>query len=142
MALKWGADDYCKKPILAKEFIARVTALGRRIGTNLSQSTQPVEICGYLLNPGKHTVEIDGKTIALSEIEFRLAHYMFSRLNSPIARGTLLNEVWGRTDAEMTRTLDVHMTWIRKKLNIGASGQVLRLSAIYGYGYRLSEISE
>lgn len=140
LALKWGADDYCKKPIQANEFLARVSALGRRIGVNSSSSNKSIEIANYQLNPATHEILIDGEKITLSDMEFKLAYYMFSNLNSPISRTALLIEVWGKSEKLLTRTLDVHMTWIRKKLNLGANGKSLKLSAIYGYGYRLAEV--
>lgn len=140
LALKWGADDYCKKPIQGSEFIARVSALARRIGSDLSTSTQSIELGPYVLDPKTHSIYMDREKINLSVMEFKLAHYMFLHLNSPVSRTTLLIEVWGKPEKELTRTLDVHIAWIRKKLNIGASSQFLRLSAIYGYGYRLTEV--
>ena len=62
------------------------------------------------------------------------------QITPPIARNRILLEVWGVAGDELSRTLDVHVAWIRKKLNIGANSNVLRLSSVYGYGYRLMQV--
>jgi DNA-binding response OmpR family regulator len=49
-------------------------------------------------------------------------------------------EIWGKNNDELSRTLDVHIAWIRKKLNLGSQNPTLRLTAIYGYGYRLMQV--
>lgn len=139
-ALSEGADDYCVKPVRIKEFVARVKALERRTGKGTTTATEPKTIADFTFNVLEQTVSTGDKTILLADKEFNLALFLFNNLDRPISRNRILMEIWGRTDEELSRSLDVHIAWIRKKLNIGASGDTLRLTAIYGYGYRLMQV--
>ena len=137
-ALSAGADDYCVKPIRPREFLARIHSVGRRSerGATLPSLT---EILGYSFDAATNTVNCGGIDVSLTEKEFKLALLLFTEVDRPISRNQLLMNVWGHSGTELSRTLDVHITWIRKKLNIGATGNRLRLAAVYGYGYRLMQ---
>jgi DNA-binding response OmpR family regulator len=139
-ALSAGADDYCVKPLRASEFIARVQALERRTGKVATSPTQTKVIANFTFNSIAQTVAYEDVLIQLSEKEFNLALFLFCNLDRPISRNRILMEIWERSDEELSRSLDVHVAWIRKKLNIGATGTSVRLTAIYGYGYRLMQI--
>lgn len=138
-ALTAGADDYCLKPIRPREFVARVRSAERRSSPQLATPAEAKVILGYVFNSVDNVISFNGTDVALTEKEFNLALFMFSELDRPIARNRILIEVWGSNGAELSRTLDVHVAWIRKKLNIGANGDKLRLTAVYGYGYRLMQ---
>lgn len=139
-ALSEGADDYCVKPVRIKEFMARVRALERRSGKNTLLSSESKVIADFTFDPVNQTVKVADKTILLAEKEFNLALFLFNNLDRPVSRNRILMEIWERTDEELSRSLDVHIAWIRKKLDIGANGTSVRLTAIYGYGYRLMQV--
>ena len=140
MALSNGADDYCIKPIRLYEFLARVHAIERRLVKETPNPGEVKNILGYKFDHVRHTISFDGGEVTLTEKEFLLAFLLFSEVDRPISRSRILLDVWGVAGDELSRTLDVHVAWIRKKLNIGAAGNLLRLTAIYGYGYRLMQV--
>jgi DNA-binding response OmpR family regulator len=139
-ALSSGADDYCIKPIRLGEFLARIHSVMRRMNKQVATTSGEKVISGYTFNTVDRIISFDGNEVALTEKEFNLAVFLFSELDRPISRNRILIEVWGTNSDELSRTLDVHIAWIRKKLNIGAAGNQLRLTAVYGYGYRLMQI--
>jgi len=139
-ALSEGADDYCVKPVRIKEFMARVRALERRSGKNLPLSSESKVIADFTFDPVNQSVSVEGEIVLLADKEFKLALFLFNNLDRPVSRNRILMEIWERTDEELSRSLDVHIAWIRKKLNIGANGTSVRLTAIYGYGYRLMQV--
>lgn len=139
-ALSEGADDYCVKPVRIKEFMARVRALERRSGKNVAPNSESKVIADFTFNPVDQTVKVGEEVITLADKEFKLALFLFNNLDRPVSRNRILMEIWERTDEELSRSLDVHIAWIRKKLNIGATGTSVRLTAIYGYGYRLMQV--
>lgn len=139
-ALSEGADDYCVKPVRIKEFMARVRALERRSGKNTLPSSESKVIADFTFDPVNQTVKVADEIILLADKEFKLALFLFNNLDRPVSRNRILMEIWERTDEELSRSLDVHIAWIRKKLNIGANGTSVRLTAIYGYGYRLMQV--
>lgn len=138
-ALTAGADDYCVKPIRLREFMARIGSVERRFKKAPAVSTNEQQLFGYSFNNVTHTISFNGQDVDLTEKEFNLALFLFSEADRPISRNRILLEVWGTSGTELSRTLDVHVAWIRKKLNIGANGDKLRLTAVYGYGYRLMQ---
>jgi two-component system response regulator RegX3 len=143
-ALQAGADDYCIKPVRPQELLARINALSRRAYPEVV-NTFPHEIRGYVFDDATRTVSFDGQSVVISEKEFDLAYYFFTNFDSPLSRKQLLIKVWGKehTDfsREVTRTLDVHVTFIRRKLKIGADADKIRLVSIHSFGYRLVEIT-
>lgn len=139
-ALTNGADDYCIKPIRLREFLARLHSIERRSNRPIPSPTEAKEILGYTFNPVDHVISFEDQRVVLTDKEFSLALLLFSEVDRPIARNRILLEVWGVAGDELSRTLDVHVAWIRKKLNIGANSNVLRLSSVYGYGYRLMQV--
>lgn len=139
-ALSSGADDYSIKPLRPSELMARVNALMRRTYGVQKKNNFPETICGYTFTELDRTVSFDDQKVSLTDKEFLLAHYFFSNLDRPLSRNHIMMRVWGQNAEGLTRTLDVHVAWIRNKLNIGASGNKVRLVAIHGYGYRLMQV--
>lgn len=144
-ALQAGADDYCIKPVRPQELLARINALSRRAYPEVIH-TFPYEIKGYVFDDATRTVTFEGNSVVLSEKEFDLAYYFFSNFDSPLSRKQLLIKVWGKEhkdfSREFTRTLDVHVTFIRRKLKIGSDAEKIRLVSIHSFGYRLVEIAQ
>ena len=81
-----------------------------------------------------------GRDVDLSQREFQLAKLLFSEINRPIPRQKLLLAIWGSTDIENSRSLDVHVSKIIRTLGLSDDRSTARLVSIYGFGYRLMEI--
>jgi two-component system response regulator RegX3 len=141
IALNTGADDYCTKPIRPFEFMARVSALQRRFLPKQTLEFDGELTEGYVFERSQRTVSIYGKCINLTEKEYELARLMFQNIDRPISRHRIMQEVWGREEDTLSRTLDVHISWVRRKLGIGAGAQYLRLVVVHGFGYRLMKIT-
>ncbi len=142
-ALQSGADDYCVKPVRPQELLARINALARRAYPEVIH-TFPHEIKGYVFDDSSRSVRFEDNIVVLSEKEFDLAYFLFCNFDSPLSRKQILIKVWGKENQdfgrESTRTLDVHVTFIRRKLKVGADSEKIRLVSIHGFGYRLVEI--
>jgi len=139
-ALSSGADDYSVKPLRPQELMARINALVRRSYGAPKKINAPETILGYTFYTAERTVEFGGTKISLTDKEFLLAHYFFTNLDRPLSRTHIMMRIWGQTEEGLSRTLDVHVAWIRNKLNIGAQSVHVRLVAIHGYGYRLMQV--
>ena len=133
-ALSNGADDYMVKQISQGEFLARVDALGRR----LANEELNFEIGPYVFKPQSQMVTLDGEPCELTAKDFDLAWYMFRHKGRLLSRDQLLRDVWGVSGLN-TRTVDVHVSRIRKRLNITPE-RGFRIKTIYQHGYRLEEL--
>lgn len=140
-ALTCGADDYCAKPLRENEFMARIAALGRRAYKNDGQNTSLQKLTGYTFNRLDNTVQWisqgNHQVAKLSEKEFNLALFLFENTGRSLSRKRLMTHIWGRDDDACSRTLDVHISQIRIKLDLSATSRLLRLKAIHGFGYRI-----
>ncbi len=137
-ALNDGADDYMTKPIRQKELLARIEALTRRTkSVNESQTILTLE--PYSIDRSQRLIQRDGKTIAMTHIEFDLAVFMFRNYGRILSRDYILRHVWGKNNEISTRTVDTHMSRIRKKLDF-CSENGWRLAPIYQHGYRLDKL--
>lgn len=134
-ALEQGADDFLAKPLRPKELIARVSALGRRLGHS---TPRPTTACPdiFTLHTDEHYISVAGNAVDLTEREYRLAALFFSKIGELITRAHLLELVWGIKGDVSTRTVDTHVSRLRRKLELdGRHG--LRLRSVYQSGYRL-----
>lgn len=137
-ALEAGADDYMPKPLNQREFLARILALGRR-GGGYNQD-EITDVGPYTVDLEKKSVELNGEAIDLTHREFDLAVFMFRHVGSVISRSHILESIWGMHGADLnTRTVDTHISRLRKKLQINESNG-WQLSAIYQHGYRLERV--
>ena len=123
-----GADDYIKKPFSVMELISRVKALLRR-----TSSDEVKELCldGLIVNNAKHEVSIDGKPVELTYKEYKLLSLFITNRGIVLTREIMMDEVWGTDYAGETRTIDMHVKTLRRKL--GAYGS--RIKTIRNVGY-------
>jgi len=137
-ALQHGADDYMVKPARRHELLARVTALLRRAYPRAEQtllSFPPFEI-----DTNQGEIRRDGTKIELTPKEFELAVTLFRNVGRLISRGYLQEMVWGRAGNLATRTVDTHVSQVRKKLDLRPDTGY-RVVPVYNYGYRLEQMT-
>ena len=132
--LNFGADDYIAKPFGVTELIARINALLRR--TTPSSEDKTILIFKTLsLNTEKHLVMADEKIINLTFLEFELLHYLLLNAELVLSREKLTTEVWGYDFLGESRTVDMHIKSLRKKL--GPAGTYIK--TIRSVGYKIGE---
>lgn len=135
-ALQAGADDFVVKPPKQAELIARLSAAARRA----SPGGLPVLRLGaYEIDIPRHILSMDGAPVTLTQKEFDLAVCLFQSPAKLLSRDHLLNKVWGLHVEVDTRTVDTHVSRLRKKLVLDGS-RGWKMSPVYGYGYRLDRI--
>ena len=134
--LNLGADDYVTKPVHEKELLARIAAVTRR--TMSEQDKQVLDLPPYHIDVSSHSVSYKGGRLNLTQKEFELVLFLFRNVGKLLSRGHILSSVWGHGDSFSTRTVDTHISRIRKKLEI-TPGNGWKLSAIYHQGYRLEQ---
>ena len=116
LGLKIGADDYLTKPFEMPELLARIEALLRR-ASKAAEGAPAVYQFGTIRVDFRRTEVLrDGKAVPLSAKEFQLLRYFIENRETTLSREQLLQEVWGYTSTTQTRTVDVHIAWLRQKL--------------------------
>jgi DNA-binding response OmpR family regulator len=134
VGLELGADDYLTKPFNPREMSARVKAILRRSTRPAAESGQVVEAGDVHIDPGKHEVEVAGVEVVLRAKEFDLLSALASHAGFVLSREQLLDQVWGFDFYGQTRTVDVHVAHLRKRL---AASRTTRIETVTGVGYKL-----
>jgi DNA-binding response OmpR family regulator len=134
VGLEFGADDYVTKPFSPRELVLRVNAILRR-GKGNAVEEKKLSIGAITLDPARHQVDVGGKPVRLTSVEFKLLSMLMRRQGRVQERDRLLNEVWGYESAIDTRTVDTHVRRLRKKLGKAADA----IETVRGFGYRIRE---
>lgn len=134
LGLELGADDYITKPFSVRELLARVKAVLRRINSNKS-TERAFSISNISVDFIKHEVLKDGEKVDLTLKEFELLEILIKNRGKVLTRETLLDKIWGYEYIGETRTVDVHIRHLRKKVEIDDKNPKL-IETIRGIGYR------
>ncbi len=138
--LELGADDYVVKPFGARELVARIRAVLRRTGTGTGTAADapdaPIELGALLIDRRRRRVEVEGSEVTLTPKEYDLLVCLASDAGAVVTRDQIMEQVWDEHWWGSTKTLDVHMASLRKK--IGAA----RITTVRGVGFALIDDSE
>ncbi|MDO4128698.1 response regulator transcription factor [Clavibacter michiganensis] len=135
VGLELGADDYVTKPYSTRELLARIRAVLRRRVEVDDEPLNVLEVGSVRMDVERHTVEVDGREIAMPLKEFELLELLLRNAGRVLTRGQLIDRVWGSDYFGDTKTLDVHIKRIRSKIEREPSDPVL-LVTVRGLGYR------
>ena len=133
--LELGADDYVVKPFNLAELAARVKAILRR--STGEPVHELIERGNLLIDPRSHEVKLDGEGLSLSPKEFALLYFLCRNVGQVFSREALLDRVWGRDAFVSARTVDVHIRWLRMRIEPDANNPT-RLLTIRGVGYKFT----
>jgi two-component system response regulator RegX3 len=142
VGLEVGADDYVIKPFSARELIARVRAVLRRTsGQEAQAGDEPIEVGDVRLDPARHEASRDGAALELTRKEFELLRLLMRHAGTVVSREQLIDEVWDVNWFGPTKTLDVHVSGLRKKLG-DDSAAPRYLHTVRGVGFRFASADE
>ncbi|GAA0442755.1 DNA-binding response regulator [Actinoplanes capillaceus] len=131
-----GADDYVVKPFTAAQLDARIRAVLRR-GAGPEEAAPVIEVGGLRIDQAARAVTLDGAAVELTPREFDLLHHLARHAGQVVTKRELLSEVWQVPYGGADKTVDVHLSWLRRKL--GETAQEPRyLHTVRGVGVRLS----
>jgi two-component system, OmpR family, response regulator RegX3 len=136
VGLELGADDYVVKPFSAGELVARIRAIQRR-GSTAASRRRPIMIGDLSLDPASREVTKAGEVVELAAKEFDLLHLLMSRAGEVVGREEIMDRVWDPHWFGPTKTLDVHISWLRKKLEDDPAAPRY-ISTVRGVGFRFA----
>ncbi len=137
VGLEMGADDYLPKPFNPRELLARIRAILRRSdGKETADAPAPLQVGPLVVDPGARRVTVRGKEVDLTTAEFDILHALAANAGRVLSRDQLLEKVHGPGWAAYDRSVDVHMSRIRQKIEEDPRRPVL-LKTIRGVGYQL-----
>lgn len=142
VGLEVGADDYLTKPFSMRELMARIRAMLRRVDMMRSEATTamepaspPLKLADLEIDTARHKVSRGGANIELSRMEFSLLEFLARNHGQVFSRDHLLERVWGYDYTGDSRTVDVHMSWLRRKIEADPS-HPRHLLTVRGIGYK------
>ncbi len=142
--LELGADDYLAKPFSMRELLARVKALLRRVemdaglpagGAPPADAAAPLVSGNLEIDPARHEARLDGQPLSLKPREYDLLLYLMEHRGQALSRERILEQVWGWEYTGSSRTVDVHIRWLREKIEPQPQ-QPRRIITVRGAGYR------
>ncbi len=134
LGLELGADDYVSKPCNPRELLARIKAVLRRTNQK-PDDTAPVSVGEVLLDPRSREVRVKGILVALTQTEFDLLHLLLRTPGEVVSKNTISMEVLGKPLSQWDRSIDVHISNLRKKIGSGADNTDNRIRTLRGAGY-------
>lgn len=134
LGLELGADDYMTKPFSPLELVARIKAVLRRASGQEAQDENEYKVGNIFLQVDTREVKVHDESVDLTRKEFDLLHIFMQNMGKVLTREVLLQKVWGYEYEGETRTVDVHIRHLRRKL--GPEGET-RIETIHGVGYKL-----
>jgi DNA-binding response OmpR family regulator len=137
-ALDAGADDYVSKPFRMEQLEARSRAVLRRASSADADATAPLTVGPLTVDVPGRRVTHDGRPVDLSPKEFDLLAYLAARAGTVVSKRELMREVWQLPYGGSDKTVDVHLSWLRRKLGESATAPQL-LQTVRGVGVRLAE---
>lgn len=142
VGLELGADDYLSKPFNPRELVARIRAVLRRLGPREAEdASQPVTVGSLRLDPGTMAAYVDGHIVRLTGTEFRVLEMLMRVSGQVQSRESLTEKVLGRRLTPYDRSIDTHVSNLRRKLGLGQEG-LPEIRSVRGAGYVLTTHSE
>jgi DNA-binding response OmpR family regulator len=137
LGLELGADDYLCKPFSFRELLARIRATFRRISFEGAPKTPVLQVGGVRIDLSAHKVFRDNEELAITQKEYDLLRVLMSWAGKVVSRAELLDQVWGVDWLGDVRTLDVHIRWLREKIEDDPSNP-RSIQTVRGVGYRFA----
>jgi two-component system, OmpR family, response regulator RegX3 len=139
VGLELGADDYVVKPFNGRELLSRIRAVLRRTRRPaVEQSREPMSVDGLVIDPAARRARLDGGELELTRKEFDLLAELVRHAGSVVSREDLMMRVWDENWFGSTKTLDVHIGWLRRKLGDDAA-EPRFIHTVRGVGFRFRE---
>ena len=134
VGLDAGADDYVGKPFRLAELLARVRALMRR--SSAADDDVVLDYGDISLDTRARRVVVDGEELTLANREFDLLQFLMERPGEALARDEIMTQVWGSVDLRSSKTLDMHISWIRRKIGDDQPNRPKHIVTVRGVGFR------
>ncbi len=138
VGLELGADDYLPKPFNPRELVARIRAILRRYEPRTSEAGSRIEVNGIALDPGTREVLVQGKPVELTTFEFDILEMLMRSAGRVLSRDALMKNFYNREATPFDRSIDMHISHLRKKLERGEN----IIKTIRGIGYQFSRSPE
>ena len=133
--LMTGADDYVTKPFSPAELTARIDALYRRMGTDVSMDAEVLSRGPFVMNTRNHTLEKGGNRIRLTQVEYSILKLFMMNAGRALSREEILSAVWGRDYEGELKIVDVNIRRLRIKIEDDTANPTY-ITTIWGYGYK------